>query len=220
MNALINLHHFVFDRLHKADGLLSTLARFVFAATLLVYFWMSGLTKLGDGIMGIFKPSDGAYVQIFPKGFEEVGYDVNAFGMFEYLVVLGGTWAEFILPALIVIGLLTRISAIGMIGFIVVQSLTDLNGHDKWGDGLVLGAWFDAPSNSLIMDQQSLTDLYGHGGIDQPATLGAWFDGLPDGAILDQRAFWIMLLMILVVKGAGPLSFDRALQPRENLDGY
>lgn len=187
MNALINLHHFVFDRLHKADGLLSTMARFVFAATLLIYFWMSGLTKLGDGIMGIFKPSDGAYVQIFPKGFEEVGYDVNAFGMFEYLVVLGGTWAEFILPALIVIGLLTRISAIGMIGFIVVQSLTD---------------------------------LYGHGGIDQPATLGAWFDRLPDGAILDQRAFWILLLTILVVKGAGPLSFDRALQPRENLDGY
>jgi putative oxidoreductase len=91
---------------------------------------------------------------------------------------VAGTFAEFILPLLIVIGLFTRFAAFGMIGFVVVQSLTD---------------------------------LYGHDGIDQPTTLGAWFDGLPTGTILDQRAFWMVVLVTLVLKGAGPLSVDRLL---------
>jgi len=43
-------------------------------------------------------------------------------------------------------------------------------------------------------------------------TIGAWFDRVPNSAILDQRLFWGMLLMILVVKGAGWLSFDHAFQ--------
>ena len=80
---------------------------------------------------------------------------------------------------LIVIGLLTRFAALGMIGFVVVQSLTD---------------------------------LYGHGGIAHAETLGAWFDGLPTGAILDQRAFWMVVFVTLVLKGAGPLSVDRLLR--------
>ena len=68
-------------------------------------------------------------------------------------------------------GLLTRLSAIGMIGFIIVQSLTDIFGHS--GE---LSAWFNKASGELIADQ---------------------------------RAFWIFALLILVFKGAGPLSLDR-----------
>jgi len=56
---------------------------------------------------------------------------------------------------------------------------------------------------------QSLTDLYGHGGIEYIETVGAWFDRLPDGVVLDQRAFWVLALLVLVFKGAGPLSLDR-----------
>lgn len=82
----------------------------------------------------------------------------------------GGTIAEFVLPLLIVVGLLTRLSSIAMIGFIVVQSLTDLFGH-----GADLGAWFNRASGELIADQ---------------------------------RAFWILALLILVFKGAGPLALD------------
>jgi putative oxidoreductase len=67
---------------------------------------------------------------------------------------------------------------------------------------------------------QSLTDLFGHGGINDPATLGAWFDGAPDGVILDQRMLWIFLLLVLVFKGAGPLSLDRLLVGRRNEDDY
>ncbi|WP_299561119.1 DoxX family protein [uncultured Sulfitobacter sp.] len=167
--------------LTRADWLLPTLARLLFAAVLLMYFWVSGLTKLGDGLAGIFTPSTGAYVQIFPRMMEAVGYDIEQFGVLARLVVLAGTWAEFILPALIVAGLLTRLAAFGMIGFIVVQSLTDLYGHNGW---------------------------------DDPKVLGAWFDRFSDAAILDQRALWVFLLIVLVIKGAGPLSIDRALTPR------
>ncbi len=181
MTALFRLYNAIFARLELAEWILPIAARFLFAAVLAGYFWVSAMTKVGDGLFGLFQPSLGAYAQIFPKVMESVGYDVDALSLYHWAVVTAGTLAEFILPALIILGLLTRLSAIGMIGFIVVQSLTDLNGHDKWGDGLVLGAWFDAPSNSLIMDQRSL---------------------------------WVFLLLVLVIKGAGPLSFDRALRLR------
>lgn len=137
------------------DELLPLLARFVFAAVLLMYFWRSGLTKVGDGIFGFLTPSSGAYVQIFPKAMEAVGYDTSQLTLFHWAVVTGGTLAEFILPLLIVIGLLTRLAALGMIGFIIIQSLTDLYGHNGFENG-VLGAWFDRLSDGLILDQRAL----------------------------------------------------------------
>jgi putative oxidoreductase len=178
MTALISLYNNITGRLASADWLIPTLARFVFAAVLLVYFLNSGMTKLGDGFAGLWTPSTGAYAQIFPRAFEAVGYDTDAFSVFHQLVVVLGTWAEFILPGCIVLGFLTRLSALGMIGFTVVQSLTDVIGHG------------------------------------QESALGAWFDRFSDAAILDQRAFWVFLLVVLVIKGAGPISFDRALKPR------
>jgi putative oxidoreductase len=57
---------------------------------------------------------------------------------------------------------------------------------------------------------QSLTDVYGHG-VDAE-TLGAWFDRSSGALILDQRALWVLLLAVLICKGAGPLSADRALR--------
>ena len=173
------LYQDITRKLDQADWVLPTLSRLVFAAVLLGYFWASGLTKLGDGLFGIFMPSTGAYAQIFPKAFEAVSYDATQLGLFHWAVVVAGTVAEFLLPLLIIIGLLTRLAALGMIGFIVVQSLTD---------------------------------LYGHGGIDHAATLGAWFDRLPDGVILDQRAFWVVALTTLIIKGAGPVSLDALLR--------
>lgn len=158
-----------------APAILPTLARFVFAATLLFYFWTSAGTKW-DGTP--FSPGVGGYAQIFPKVMETVGYDISQMSVFHWGVVVAGTLAEYILPLLIVIGLFTRFAAFGMIGFVIVQSLTD---------------------------------LYGHGGIEHTETLGVWFDRLPNGAILDQRAFWMVVLVTLVLKGAGPLSLDRIL---------
>lgn len=155
MTALLS----AYDRLvagldRAAPVLLPSLARFVFAATLLVYFWTSALTKLGDGLLGIVQPSLGAYAQIFPKAMEAAGFDPGQLGLFHWAVVVAGTLAEFILPLLIVVGLFTRLAALGMIGFVAVQSLTDLYGHGGIAHEGTLGAWFDGAPDALILDQR------------------------------------------------------------------
>lgn len=177
MTRLASLHNAVFGALEAAAPfLIPTLARIVFLGTLFVYYWNSALTKFGDGFVGLFKPSDGAYIQVFPKVVEAAGYDFSQLTAFHSVVVFFGMWAEVILPILIVIGLLTRLAALGMIGFVVVQSIVDITGHG-------LGA----------------------------GDIGSWFDGMPSALIVDQRAFWVFLLIVLVLRGAGPLSIDRML---------
>ncbi len=178
MTALINFYLRLAHMIEFRIGafVMPTLARFVFAALFALYYWNSAVTKLGGDISGLWEPSFNAFAQIFPKGAEAAGYDIAQASAFQKIVILAGTWAEFILPALIIIGFFTRFAALGMVGFVIVQTLTDLLGHNL---------------------------------IDDPKTLGAWFDGAPDSIIMDQRALWIMLLLVLVFRGAGPLSIDQ-----------
>lgn len=174
MTPILRLHDAIFANIEAASPwILPTLARILFAGIFLIYFWRSAMTKIGDSI---FSPSVGAYAQIFPKAMEAAGYNSSELSSLHTLVVLAGTWAEFILPALILVGLFTRLAAIGMIGFVVVQTYVDITGH-------------------------------GLGGSD----IGAWFDNQASAIVMDQRALWIFLLIVLVVKGAGPLSCDRIL---------
>ena len=135
----------------NAQATLPTLARLTFAAVLCGYYWNSAMTKL-DG----FGPSLGAFAQILPRRIEAAGYDASALGLFDHLIVIAGTWAEFILPALIVLGLLTRPAALGMIGFIIVQTMTDLWGHRLIDTPDTLGRWFDRIPDSAIADQRLL----------------------------------------------------------------
>ncbi|MDJ0824721.1 MAG: DoxX family protein [Rhodobacter sp.] len=149
MNALINLHDDAVDLLeHRvAPWLLPTLARIVFAAVFFVYFWNSATLKLD----GLFTPTAGAFGQIFPKSAEAVLWDVSQATIFQKTVMVLGGWAEFVLPILLLVGFATRLAALGMIGFVLVQSLVDVTGH-----GVALGAWFDNDALSAIMDQRTL----------------------------------------------------------------
>ncbi|WP_121063974.1 DoxX family protein [Chachezhania antarctica] len=178
MHRLVSAHNWVFDHIARLDNwIIPTLCRFTFAAVLLMYFWASAWTKLGSGLLGFIFPGSGAYVQMFPKAMEAVSYDSSQLGFQYYLVALVGTWAEFILPFLIVVGLFTRLASIGMIVFVLVQTWVDINGHNA-----------------------------------QAATIGAWFDKDSGSLIMDQRLLWITVLIVLIVKGAGPLSADRVLK--------
>ena len=56
---------------------------------------------------------------------------------------------------------------------------------------------------------QSWVDVFGHE--LAAADIGAWFDRDASALILGQRALWLLLLLVLVLKGAGPLSADRLL---------
>jgi len=155
MHVLVSLHSAVFSQIERlAPYLLPSLARLVFAGVLLVYYVNSGLLKFGDGLLGFLTPSFGAYGAIFPRAFEAAGYDVSNLTLLHRLIALAGAYAEVILPVLIVIGLFTRLAALGMIGFVLVQSYVDINGHGVGGSDL--GAWFDAQSGALIADQRAL----------------------------------------------------------------
>ena len=147
MNSLITLHARIFGALetHLAPALLPSLARLLFVGALFMYYWNAGLTKIGDGFGGLFQLSPGAYVQILPRAVEAVGYDPSALGVLARATVLFGTWAEFLLPILLAVGLFTRIAALGMIGFVMVQTWVDVMGH-----GAVLGALFDRHADGLI----------------------------------------------------------------------
>lgn len=183
MTALINLYLRLAHALEYriGAGLMPTLARFLFAAIFALYFWNSAMTKLGGDLNHLVTPSANAFAQILPKAAEAISFDVTQATTIQKSIVLAGTWGELVLPVLIILGLFTRPAAIGMVVFVVVQSLTD---------------------------------LYGHNAIADPRTLGAWFDGTPDSVILDQRALWIVLLLVLVFRGAGPLSLDQFIKRR------
>ena len=130
-------------------------ARFLFAAVLLVYYLNSAATKVGEGVTGFFSVGDNAYFQILPSVVEAYGYDASQVPFFPYdLIVIAGTYSEFILPILIVLGLFTRIAALGMIGFTLVQSYVDIAFHGV--DAKTIGAWFDRFSDAAIMDQRAL----------------------------------------------------------------
>ncbi len=165
MSNLITLYQDLIDRLNRLDWLVPTLARLTFLMVLFFYFWNSALLKI-DG--SIFSPSAGAFGQIFPKAAEAVVWDVSQMTLFQRLVIFAGTVAEFALPVLIVVGLLTRLAAVGMIGFVAVQTIVDVLGH-----GVALGALFDSGQ-----------------------------------ALIDQRLLWVFLFIVMVLKGAGPLSLD------------
>lgn len=150
-----------------------TLARFTFVAVLFMYFWTSATLKLGDSL---FSLSFGAYGQIFPVAFDAAGYDVGQLSIFHKIVAYAGTYAEFVLPVLLAIGLFTRLAALGMIGFTFVQSYVDIFGH--------------------MADETAI---------------GTWFDRIADSQIMDQRLFWVTILMLLFIKGAGPLSADKLI---------
>ncbi len=126
-------------------------ARLMFAAVLMTYYFNSALTKLGDGLFGLFLPSAGAFAQILPPIAEQYLYDTAAIPFFPWhLIVIAGTIAEILLPVLIVVGLFTRLAALGMIGFVVIQTLVDIAFH-----AAAAGAWFNVQASELL-DQRAL----------------------------------------------------------------
>lgn len=137
-----------------ADGALGLGARLAFLLVLAPYYLNAALTKVGEGFPGALLPSDGAYVQILPAAMERAGYDRTQIGPLGDAVVLAGTYAEFVLPVLIVLGLLSRLAALGMIGFVLVQSYVDVAFHGA--DAATVGAWLDRLPDAAILDQRLL----------------------------------------------------------------
>ena len=137
---------------HALEGWFVQLgARLMFAAILMTYYLNSATTKLGEGLLGVLAPSANAFAQILPSIAEHYEYDTTAIPFFPWhLIVTLGTVAEFVLPVLIVLGLFTRIAAVGMIGFVIIQTFVDIAFHGSTG-----GAFFNVQSSELV-DQRLL----------------------------------------------------------------
>lgn len=183
LGILVRLYNSVFGALERfTDGwLLGLSARFVFAGVLLVYFMNSALTKISGGLFGFLTPSDGAYAQILPGLMEQVSYDTSQVAFFPYgLIVLLGTWSEFVLPVLVTLGLFTRAASLGMIGFVIVMTYVDITGHHV--DSATIGALFDGNPAGVIADQRLMwvfvllvPALKGGGLISLDALLGSYY---------------------------------------------
>ena len=155
--ALRDIHATIFSRLERGlDGwFLGLFARFVFAAVLALYFLNSARTQVGEGFFGFFSVSNGAYYQIALPAVEAADGDVSQVAFLPWgAMVWAGTYAEFVLPVLIVIGLFARLAALGMIGFIAVQTLVDVTVHQVGAE--TIGRLFDRFPDAAIADQRLL----------------------------------------------------------------
>lgn len=153
----VRLYTAVFGTLERITNgwLLGLASRFIFAAVLLQFFLNSAMTKIGGSITNIFTPTAGAYAQMLPQMMEQVSYDTSQIAFFPYgLMVLAGTWGEFILPVLVVVGLFTRFASLGMIVFIIVMSYVDITGHGA--EAKTIGALFDGEPYAIISDDRLL----------------------------------------------------------------
>jgi putative oxidoreductase len=157
IDLVVELHNRIFGFLERAadSWLLGLFARFVFAAVLWGYFLNSARTKVGEGITGFFSIQSGAYYQIAYPAVEAAGGDISAVSFIPWgLIVLLGTYAEFILPLLLVIGLFSRIAALGMMVFIAVQTFVDVTVHQIGAEAI--GSLFDRFPDAVIADQRLL----------------------------------------------------------------
>ncbi|MGI9425269.1 MAG: DoxX family protein [Hyphomicrobiaceae bacterium] len=161
------------------DGwFLGLAARLMFSSALMLYFLNSAATKVGSGFPAWFVPTTGAYAQILPTVAEQYGYNADKIPFLPYgAIVYAGTYAEFVLPILLLVGLFTRLSSVGLIGFIIVMTFVDMNFHGV--DAKAIGEVFDRVHDSAISDQRLLwcfpllyLTLKGPGGLSLDTLLG------------------------------------------------
>nr|WP_321443763.1 DoxX family membrane protein [uncultured Cohaesibacter sp.] len=160
LNRLIALHNRAFTALDAAlsDWFLGLAARLIFSSALFFYYFNSGISKLGDGPLGLFEPSAAAYAQILPPIADAVLYDTTQIAFFPWtIIVILGTITEILLPLLILFGLGTRLASLAFIAFIGVQTYVDIAFHGLESE--TIGAVFDQIHNSEILDYRLLTIL-------------------------------------------------------------
>ena len=168
---------------HLTNGwFLGLAARLSFASVLMMYFLNSAATKVGSGFPGMLIPTSGAYAQMLPPIAEQAGYNADKIAFIPWgLIVYFGTYSEFLLPVLILVGLFTRLSSLAMIGFIAVMTYVDIAFHGS--DAKTIGAFFDRFQDAAIADQRLLwcipliyLVLKGPGVLSLDAIFGRFFE--------------------------------------------
>ena len=128
--------------------------RFAFASVLLTYYLNSAWGSLDGSLLNVLSPNDGAFAAMVPPVMEAAGYDKAEVAWPWHVFVTLGVIGELVLPVLIVLGLLTRIAAVGMIVVVFVQSYVDVVFHGL--EEKSVGAAFDRFPDAVIFDQRLL----------------------------------------------------------------
>jgi putative oxidoreductase len=190
IGSLSRLYATVFGAVERAAGdwFIGLFARFAFLAVLFGYFFNSWKTKSGEGPLGVFLVGDNAWYQIVPWAVEPAGGDLAQLGFFDNLIVHAGTYAELLLPMMIVAGLFARGAALGMIAFVLVQSFVDIRFHKVGPE--TTGALFDRFPDSVILDQRMLwvfllamIVIKGAGALSLDQLLGRMWQARVSGAV-------------------------------------
>ncbi len=153
----IRLHACFFNALENITKgwFMGGVARLIFSSVTLMFFLNSASTKVGDGFPGVLIPEVAAYAQMLPPVAEAAGYDADLISFFPWGIIAHlGTYAEFLLPIMIFMGLFTRLSSLAMIGFIAVMSFVDIQFHGLEAESI--GSFFDRVQDSMIADQRLL----------------------------------------------------------------
>lgn len=130
-------------------------ARFAIFSVLGMYYLSSAWKGLDGSLANLFSPTDSTFITMFPQAFEAAGYDTSALAFFPYTpVAVLGTIGELVLPILVLVGLFTRIAAVGLAIVVAVQSYVDVTGHGL--DEKSIGAPFDRLPDAVIWDQRLL----------------------------------------------------------------
>lgn len=147
-------------------------ARLIFASVFLFFFWNSAQLKviaqdfspaaIQAGEIGRLQPTGpldyltvepSAYSVIAPGAVEAAGGDLSQLDALTVAMVHIGTYTEFLLPLLIVLGLFTRVASTGMIIFVGVMTWVDAYRTPEDWDTLLL---FDNTADAVLMDQRLL----------------------------------------------------------------
>jgi len=161
-----------------ASALTVTLVRLGFAAVLLPWFVIGGLSKIAGLTLSVGPPAGvwplslGAYYAFLP----EVTAEGAAPTLGQHAFVLSMTLSELVLPLLVGAGLGGWISAALLIVHVWIASLAT-------GQLVATGSLFDASP----------------------------FDPGPDQVVL-----WTLVLLLVAVQGAGPISIDGLLARLRN----
>ncbi len=157
IDVLRNLYDGVFRGIEAMTSgwFLGLAARLIFSSVLMMFFLNSAATKVGSGFPGMLVPTSGAYAQMLPPIAEQYGYNADKIPFIPYgAIVYMGTYAEFLLPLLILVGLFTRLSALAFLGFIAVMTYVDIYFHGVGAKAI--GGFFDRVQDAVIADQRLL----------------------------------------------------------------
>ncbi|GMG81726.1 hypothetical protein LNKW23_09390 [Paralimibaculum aggregatum] len=218
------LHDAVFGFFQRIfeNWLLGLLARGVFAATLFMFFYESFLGKVGSGTEGLLAVQDSAYFQILGERLGEMlGGDASAIEMWPWgALVHLATYAEIVLPVFILLGFLTRISALGMLIFVCAMSWVNLTGELVPAEMIADKVVRSQPVTAETLIGEGVAEVQPPvEPVEPPAAEPAPAPMLEQaqtlffldlgGAAVDQRAMWIFVLVYLILRGPGAVSLDR-----------